>query len=210
MPLTYTYDPDNWLVSLQRTIKEFLQDALDENLWQIVMDFPESDDLPHLLGEDKILVHLAVDDIENHKLGYGDDVISIVENPPEGPPPAPAGTVDESEGHMHIVNFDVGIWAYDKSGGVTLRLETYQMLTSLLHGARAYQTFKDETEGVEILRFNGGRWVTDRVGGTRVFRTVDSELVVRVYSRKLTVDAASLIDEIVQEPGLTIDGNPIT
>lgn len=217
MPQTFIYNPDQWFVSLIRSLEEYVVDSFNaevsgngDEIWRIIMDFPESDDLPEVVGEsDKILVHFAPDNIENIKLGYGLDIVDFTTTPPSGPPPAPAGSVNESEAEPHLVNFDVGIWTYDNTGGATLRMETYQLLERFLHGPRAYQAVKDATEGVEVQSYNGGRWVTERIAGTRVFRMVDAELIVRVYSRKLTIAAAPLTDSIEQDPNLTIDGNPI-
>jgi hypothetical protein len=208
-----TYDPDNWLTSAQQALEDYITNKFNNavvapgdipgglDVWKVVMDFPESDDLPDLLADGKTIVHFALDDIDNRRLGMGSNVVDFTEVPGVG---GAAGHVDEVVAGLHYLNFDVGIWAYDRSGGASLRIETYQYLEEFL-GVSAQEKVMEATDGIEIQSFNGGRWVTDRVGGVRVFRTVDAELVLRVYSRKSPLPPAPLAEEIVQVPGLTID-----
>jgi hypothetical protein len=101
------------------------------------------------------------------------------------------------------------VWASDQSGGSTSRLIAYEILDKAFGGEMAKRKCMEATQGVELISFMGGRFVMDSINDIRIFRIVNAELVVRVYSRK---DGSALIvpDSITQVPVLTIPPLAIT
>lgn len=213
-----TYDPDSWLLSLQRALGEQVKsdinqafkdgngDDAGEQAFEVILDWPESDDVAKFVQLKRTVIHIAVDDIANSPLGMGDGIVSGAEVTTTDP-----DTVTLHEGFGHIVNFDVGVWASDLSGGHTSRMLAYQTFQQLFGTGMGKERVRAATQGVEIIRFNGGRFITDRVNDVRVFRIIDTELVVRVYSRVVSSDPVVIVDtEPVQEPDLEIDGLHLT
>jgi hypothetical protein len=189
---TQTYDPENWLVTLQRTLKEYaatgFQNSVKDNngnpvglnLYEIIFEFPSTVDPLQKVPFEKTLIHFEFDDIVNEELGFGDNIFRT--NYDEA-----TDTIRPQEGKMHRVNFDVGIWTSDRAGGTTHRLRAYQVLENLFHGSRARKAlFRASTHGdggIEILQYTGGRFITERVGDVVTYRSVDGQLEVRVFSR---------------------------
>lgn len=216
MPQTNLYDGRTWLETLFRSVEEFIKTGIDNyikngstpvGLWayDVVMDFPTAaepaEKLPFKKDDKPVtLIHLAIDEIQNVPLGMGDGTYAeaVVEGDDEN-----AGEVYPEEAEGHEVNFDIGIWATDASGGSSSRLAAYQMLNSLLGGPSAQDFFHARTGGVEIRSFNGGRFLMETVNDLRLYRVVDSELVVRVFSRKIVIPQV-LVDDIDQTQGLTV------
>jgi hypothetical protein len=64
--------------------------------------------------------------------------------------------------------------------------------------------------GVEIIRWTGGTNAQDRVGDIRLYRMMNAELEVRVFSRTPSAmdasDTGPVITDIIQEQHLTILG----
>lgn len=212
-----SFDPANWLISAQRTLEAALLAALAEFLdpidpadaYDIVWDWPDSGEIGKGAELKKTIVHFVIDDIDNRRIGIGDNQTKRTETLAVDPIADP-DTVTYAEGGLHEINFDVGVWASDLSGGSTARLVVYQMLYNLFGTEFARRSFNATTEGVEILRFNGGRFITDRINDVRVFRIIDSELVARVYSginveTLVIVDKEPEVDEILE-----IDGSEIS
>src|SRR4029077_993749 len=73
------------------------------------------------------------------------------------------GTQAGRSGEIHLINLDVGIWASDRSGGVTARSRAKQILQNCLGGARGIEKLRDFSDGddgqLEIMSFTGGRFV---------------------------------------------------
>jgi hypothetical protein len=205
---TYLYNPYKWLPSLQRSLQEYVMtgaknsivngddEPVGDQVYQVEFDFPSPDHLARLMPLPKTLIHFVIDDIENPTLGFGDGVVNSILD-------AEGQTVIEEQTAAHVVNFDVGVWASDNSGGSTARLEAYQLLTDLFAGPRALGACREQTGGVEIRSFDGGRFVLDSINDVGVFRIVDTTLVVRVYSLNAP-DPAVVVGEIVQDPELTV------
>ena len=210
------FNPDKWLETLQRALADFTRERIDafvKNdadvdsgllLYDIVFDWPQADDIGKTILLKKSVIHFLIDDIQNVKLGFGDDVVAGTETIPPSPQ-----TVAPEQARCHIVNFDVGVWASDKTGGSTARLVIYQMLDRIFGGEVARKDLNTATQGIEIIRFNGGGFVTDRINDIRVFRIIDCELVVRVYSRVKLEDEV-ITEDVVQEPHLQIDNLPVS
>lgn len=214
------FDPLQWVSSLQRSLKEYIEDEINNAVtdgalptpnpiglqaFDVILDFPVSAEGARSADFPKTIIHLEIDDIENRKLGFGTDIVQA--EYVEGDVDTPA-TLVEKEAMGHIVNFDVGVWASDLSGGSSSRLLAYEILERIFGGNLAREKCATATGGVEILTFDGGRFVPDVINDIRVFRIVDCTLRVRVYSRK---DSGDLIvaDEITQDPHLTIDNPPV-
>lgn len=201
MPV-YTYDPQEWLVSATRCLNEYLNDrflaALGDDFndaYEIVMDFPSADELPKAAEFTRTILHLGIDDIENRRLGFGDNSPSFTETDAT---PAVAGTLAPRYATEHRISLDVGVWASDASGGVTARLRAYQWLDRFLSGEKARQDLKTATDGgVEIMSYMSGRFANETINDVRVFRMVGAELVVRVFSY------------VEGEADVLVDGEPI-
>jgi hypothetical protein len=119
-------------------------------------------------------------------------------------------TVTPQEAGWHQINFDVGIWTSDKAGGTTARMRAYQILNNLLHGSLGQKAFDASADGgdgrVEILRWDGGRFITETINDVPTYRSIDGVLEVRVFSRtpRIIAPPVPAIEEILQAPGLVI------
>jgi hypothetical protein len=208
-----TYDPTKWVTTMQRALKDYVEAEIDAaigggglNVFNVVFDYPVSAAAPLEADLTKTIIHLEIDDVLNTRIGFGRDVFAGAYTPGNV---ANAATLVESEARCHRVNFDVGVWASDLSGGSTSRLIALEILDSAFGGEMARHKCMAATGGVEITSFNGGKFVVDTLNDVRVFRIVDSALDVRVYSRK---DGEEMIvaDTISQDPHFTILGTPIS
>jgi hypothetical protein len=191
-----TFDPDEWLTSTFRALKDYLMRNADRDIYEIVGSFVEADDLARELPLKKTIIHFEVDIIDNNLLGFGDGVVKVNEDEIQE-------TVSEEEAVWHEINFDVGVWASDGTGGVTARMDAYQLLCNLLSGPSAEERFFTESEGVEIRYFRGGRFDLEKVNDVRLYRAVDMELLVRVAGRKTSVPKPYITD-LVPESHLEI------
>jgi hypothetical protein len=168
------------------------------------MEFPGADIDAKTVPLKKTLIHFAIDAIESREVGMGDNVFNSNYN-------ATTHTVTPQSAMVNVVNFDIGIWASDESGGTTQRMRARQLLQNLF-GIGAVAKFRTRTDGgnggVEILRFSGGRFITEPVNDIRLYRMVDGQMDVRVYSRTPLsfAETGPAIEEIVQAPNLTIIG----
>lgn len=205
----YIYDPKEWLVTTHRCLGEYLNDRFIAELgedatdaYEIVMDFPSADDLPKAAEFKSTIIHLGIDDIENKRLGFGDNSPSFTET---AATEAVAGTLAPRYATEHLINFDVGVWASDLSGGVTARLRAYQWLDRFLSGEKARQDLKIATDsGIEIKSYMSGRFANETINDVRVFRVVGAELVVRVFSYVEGVADVLVDGEPVLNPELEI------
>jgi hypothetical protein len=130
--MTTKFVPENWLETTIRGIQTYVEEALDgtpENeAYQVVMEFPgpslDNSDVPLT----KTIVHFEIDDIQNRLVGFGDNVFAI--NYDEA-----TKTTNPQEARVHEINFDFGIWASARTGGITARARFYQYLLNLFGGA---------------------------------------------------------------------------
>jgi hypothetical protein len=197
------FDPEIWLETTVRGIKDYVQAALDPNVYDVVMEFPgaaldENNSMPMR----KTIVHFEIDDIVDSPVSMGDEPMELNYD-------ATAHTIDPQWAAMHVINFDVGVWASDASGGTTSRMRVRQILFDLFgrpHGITKLRQATDGGDGaIEILKYSGGAFTVDSISDVRVFRMINGELEVRVFSRtKRTNEIAPAIEEIDQAPGLTI------
>lgn len=214
--MTDTFNPDAWLTSLFDAMTDYIESGVNaavldsddapvgSTVYNVVMAEPAADDLPFDTENDKTIIHFEIDDIQNKRLGFGDGFVAATTTEADDANPA---TETPQEAVEHVVNFDVGIWATDKSGGVTARLRAYEILDKLLSGDVARVNCRTQTAGVEIRSFMNGRFVKDTINDVRVFRMVGAELVVRVYSRNVANTATIVDEEPVMEPDLVISND---
>lgn len=199
------FDPEKWLETCVRGVKDFAEEAFDLDVYEVVMEFPGAELDSREAPWKKTVVHFNIDAQDDGLLGMGD-------SPLEWNYSAPEHAVFPQWGAFHVINFDVGIWATDKSGGPTSRMRAKQHLWNLFGGPTGIINLRAATDGgdgaVEIVNFTGGHNTIDSTtNDVRVYRTVDCSLEVRVFSRTpLPVEAGPAIEEITQTPGLTIIG----
>ena len=214
------FSPDAWLTSLFNALTDFIASEIDASVqdntpsnaglevYEISMDFPASKDLPRSAEFNKTIIHFVIDDIDNRRLGLGHQIVNATETP--AAIPGNADTIQEQEARSHTVNFDVGVWASDLSGGSSSRLRAYEMLDKILNGDIAREKCFASTGGVEIIRYNAGRFVTETTNEIRVFRIVGAELEVRVVSREMAAPGSIVDSEPDQQPDVDIGGVTIT
>jgi hypothetical protein len=189
-----------------RVLKQYVITTINApNVYDVVMEFPGSQLDEQAMPLKHTIIHFEIDDIREMPVGFGD-------TPHRWNYDATNQIVTPQWAHAHVINFDVGIWASDLSGGTTARMRARQHLTRLFaipEGAERLRNYSDGDDGVlDVLSFSGGRGVIDSVNDVRLFRMVDSTLEIRVYSRTPieSATAGPSIEEIDQAPGLTIIG----
>lgn len=210
--MTVYFNPENWLVSTTRALEDYTLTKLGEilgrpaeDLYEVIMQFPGTilDLRMKKMPLEKTVIHFELDDTQEGVLGFGENIQQNNYDSALGNYPQEAG--------IRLLDFDVGIWASDRSGGTTSRMETRQLLSQLFSGAQAIQNLRAATDGgdggIEIQGFSGGRGATDTINDVIVYRQLDSTLSVRVFSRtpKPTVPVPT-IEAISQSPTLTILG----
>lgn len=196
-----TYDPENWLTSLTRSLKEYAEVGFDSQLYVVTMEFPGTEANPLKPPFEKSLIHFASDDIIGMELGFGDNIFLENYDPINE-------TVQPQEARQHNINYDVGIWTSDLSGGTTQRMRAFEILADLFQGSRARTNLWNATSagdgGVEIIKFTGGRFITETIDDNVIYRLVDCEMEVRVFSRTKKGDPEPAVTDVIQAPGLTI------
>lgn len=205
MPQT-VYDPEKWLETTIRGIKDYVTNAINTRIYDVIMEFPAPILEKYQMPLKKTVIHFEVDDMPERLVGMGDNTFAMNYD-------ALSQTVNPQEAREQRINFDVGVWASDESGGTTSRMRAKQILSTLFGGSQGITALRTVTDGgdgsVEILRYEGGRFAIDTINDVRVYRMVDAQLEVRVFSRTpISSTPAPAIEEILQEepPGLTIIG----
>jgi hypothetical protein len=207
-----SFDPQSFLTSTTRALTSYLEGRFAAAVqghgleaYEIIMEYPEADDLPKGAELEKTVIHFQIDDILPKDLGLGTSFVNaeIVDGTD-----LVAGSVVENQAMQNTINFDVGVWASDQSGGVTSRLRAYEYLHRFLAGKLARDKLLAATDGsLEILYYRSGRFVTQKISDVRLFCVVGAELEVRVFSRD-DADPEILVDqEPTQEPVLKIQGD---
>jgi hypothetical protein len=211
----FKYNPEEYLTSSIRALEQYAKDAFhkavrDSNdnpvgnqVFEIIMEYPEANQLPHKTPLTKTLIHFAIDDIENPDLGFGDNIFRENYDPV-------TKTSRPQEARLHRINFDVGVWTSDRAGGTTMRLRAYEILTNLFKGSiaetLAYNAMSQNDGSLEILRFSGGRFFQEKINDIVTYRIADCMLDVRVYSRTpLPKTGGATIEQINQDQDLEID-----
>ena len=200
-----SYDPEHWLESATRELKSYVEANINTGIYSVVMEFPGSIVDADKLPMKKTIIHFEIDNIESSPVGFGDNVFNDNYDPA-------TELVTPQAAEEHMINFDVGIWASDKSGGATSRLRARQLLRSLfgIEGIAKMRAATDGGDGgLEIISYSGGEFAIDTsANDVRLYRMINSMLVIRVYSRTLgtTVTPVQTIQEIDQAPNITIIG----
>lgn len=198
------FNPEIWLESTTRVLKEYVEANVNTGIYQVVMEFPGPmvDSMTPPLK--KSIFHFEVDGIPERPLGFGDNMALLNYD-------ADTQTTNPQEAREVRLDFDVGIWTSDASGGTTSRMRMRQLLLYLFGGSQAYDRLKAFSDGgdgyLEILRFGGGSFTTDSINDERLFRMIDCSLEIRVFSRtRLSNAPGPAIEELSQAPNLTILG----
>lgn len=195
--------PEKWLETATRGIKDYVEANINTRIYDVRMEFPGADLDANKMPLRKSIIHFEIDDMIDAPIGLGDR--PMVDNYNEVDE-----TVNPQWAAMHRINFDVGIWSSDDSGGTTARMRGKQELQRLFGFPSSIDALRAATDGgdgvVEILRYSGGTFTVDRINDVRVFRMVNGELEVRVFSRTPLQEPVQAIEEIVQSSGLTILG----
>lgn len=195
---TTQFDPDKWVTSFFRALVNYAQPLLRHNnqdVYDVIESYPPLDELTTKVPLAKTLIHFDIEDMEQVFFGLGENIVFEEYR-------SATHDVESWEAHCHIVRMDVGVWASIESGGPSARLEARQDLDRIFNGPAARDNCMTATDGVEILGFTGGRFLTDAINDLPVFRIVDQELRVRVYSR--TKVLATAIESIDQDPQLSV------
>ena len=209
----HTYNPEKWLETAVRALREYAEDGfhnsarnsngdpVGDSVYEVVMEFPGTEVLARILPLDRTLIHFEIDDVNNFSLGFGSNIFR--ENFSEDD-----YTTHPQEARLHRLNFDVGVWASDRSGGTTQRMRAYQVLENLFHGSRASKALWNASTngdgGIEVLEYTGGRFITERTGDVPLYRVVDCQLEIRIYSRTPIGVPEAAVETVVQAPGLSI------
>jgi len=202
------YNPEKWMETTLRCLKEYAQENFNTKIYDIVMEFPGAIIDSGKLPLNKTVIHFEIDSLDSGPVGMGDNMFADNYDPElqQNVPQYAA---------INVFTFDVGIWASDRSGGTTSRMRARQQLEFMFGinpaGLTSLMEFSDGGDGgLEILSFTGGRFVLDTAAHDfRLYRMVDCQLVIRVYSRTpLPADETGqpTIEEIDQAPNLTIIG----
>jgi len=203
------YNAEQWLETAVRGLKDYASDGfnnavLDDlnqpsglDVYEIVMEFPSDQLIAKLVPGGKTLIHFEIDDIRDEPLSFGRNVAQQVYD-------GVNFTLTQREGRRHIMNFDVGIWAWDKSGGVTSRLRAREVLTNLFTGGMATENLRAATDGgdgqLELLSFDGGHFIQEAVNDVRTFRMINTSLMVRVFSRSVAPVVEPTVEGIAIDP----------
>lgn len=192
--LRTAFDPDKWLESTLRSLKNYIQRSSSE-VYDIRLEYPAADQQADFPNLDRTVIHLEIDDIDNPIFGLGGSYVDEIFDDS-------AETVQLVEAQGHVINFDVGIWSSMQAGGTTARMRAYQLLNDLFNGSLAFKQVQEEL-GIEIMGFRGGSFIQDKISDLPVFRALDIELIVRVYGRRLDAPR-TYISEIDQQPSLAV------
>jgi hypothetical protein len=209
------YNAEDWLESTTRSLKAYAEErfnnAVKENgvpvgleAYEIVMEFAGPAFDLRLMPIRKTVIHFEVDDIVTRPVGLGDGIFVQEFN-------EVTGEVLTQYATAHRINFDVGIWATDASGGVTSRSRAMQILNNAFGGAYGILKLREFSDGgdgrLDIHSYTGGRFIMDRSNDMTLYRTVESNLEIGVFSRSPGADEAEIgpaITDITQDPELKI------
>jgi hypothetical protein len=165
------------------------------------MQYPSTELINSMVPGSKTVIHFEMDAIEPTLLGMGkrfEEIRDPVNH-----------TSTRQMLKMARVNFDVGIWSWDRSGGTTSRMRAYQILENAFNGYKAQEALDNNVDNgkgrIEIISFTGGRFLVDTIDDVPVYRAVGGTLEVRVFIREpLPNEVGPTIEGIDQNENLTI------
>lgn len=192
-----TYNADKYLTSAIRALSDYIHNAFDADLVQVISEFPPPDSWETPLA--KVVVHLELDGDEARPVGFGNGGFTRMTYDALA-----TKTSWEEATAWHRLNFDVGVWAFQEAGGSTARMEAQEKLGQLFNGPTALQEASTTMEGVRVVSFLGGRHFTDTINGQPVWRAMDMALIVEVCGRRTFV-ADDAVTGFEQDPDLVID-----
>jgi hypothetical protein len=212
--MTVTYNPEIHLESATRSLKDYAERGFDVavqdinsndsglEVYEVMMEFPSDEKIREMIPFKKSVIHFELDDIQDYLLSFGMNTAKLVFDDV-------LKETHEQEGRRHILNFDVGIWTWDKSGGTTARLRARQTLTNLFSGAQAITNLREASDGgdgqLEIISYTNGHFMTEFINDIRVFRMINSTLSLRVFSRTPNPIITPSIEDIQQDWELVLD-----
>lgn len=204
MPQQNFYDPEKFFETTVRTLKEFVETNINTRIYDVVMEFPGAQLDSAKLPMKKAIIHFELDDHETKPVGFGDGMFRDNYD-------SDGREIFPQYASMQMFTFDVGVWSSDGAGGTTTRMRAKQYLNFLfdLNGGPSLGDFSDNGDGrIEVLSFTGGRFVLDHANDVRLYRMVDCQLVLRVYSRTpLPPEGIPSVESILQDnSGITIIG----
>lgn len=200
------YDPELWLETVIRGIKDYIEANIDTAVYDVVMEFPgptlDASEVPLR----KALIHFEVDDIQTHEVGFSEKAMEDNFDDPGG---GATTTTNPQWASIVLINFDVGVWTSDACGGTTQRMRAIRTLHQFLAPPHAIELLRTATDGgdggIEILKFQGGNFIEDTINDVRVYRSINGGLDVKVFSRTpISVTPTTAIDTIVQDPNLSV------
>lgn len=205
--MTAKYDPEHYLESTLRTLKDYAVANFNTQIYEVVMEFPGADMDAGKLPNKKTVIHFELDDDASEAVGFGSNAFENNYDPA-------LQQITPQYATMHTLSFDVGIWASDASGGTTFRMRAKQTLEFMFGmnsgGIERLREFSDNGDGVlEIVGFTGGRFIPDTAeNDVRLYRMVDCTLMIRVYSRTPIAIQQPIptVEDHSQVPNVTIIG----
>lgn len=172
------YDPNDWLLSMTRTLGSYVETTLADPDTDVEMSFPDTRNWKKDTPLARALIHFEQDDISDPVLGFGVPGVDVfTDTDPLNP------TTEHAEAAMHLVNFDVGVWTSAEAGGATKRMQLVQALKNMLATASGKVAFNTATQGLYAVSFEGGRNELDRINDIPVWRALNMTLIVRCFSR---------------------------
>jgi hypothetical protein len=145
--VTVVYDPTQWLLSASRSVVEYTALALatDSSIGvaaQVELGFPDTRTWEKKSPLDKVVVHFAQDDLRNQRWAFGIPGVETFDDD--------AGESTFDEAAMHLLNFDVGVWASPEVGGTTMLMRVGQLLANLYGTAGGRQEFNQATGDLRL------------------------------------------------------------
>lgn len=203
-PQVNHYDPEKFLETTFRTLKEYVETRMNTRVFDVVMEFPGAQIDASEMPMKKSIIHFELDDHETKPVGFGSGMFRDNYDSTDH-------EIFPQYASIQTFTFDVGVWASDPSGGTSSRMRAKQYLNFIfdLNGGSGLGDFSDNGDGrIEVLSFSGGRFVLDHANDVRLYRMVDCQLVLRVFSRTPLPDAGiPSLETILQDnSGVTIIG----
>lgn len=204
--MTAVYDPEIFLESASRVLKDYVEANVNTRIYEVVMEFPGAAVDAGLLPVKKTVIHFELDDIDSKPVGMGDGMFADNYD-------SVNQQITPQYASVHRLLWDVGIWASDASGGTTFRMRARQALEFLFGrnngGIDRLREFSNNNDGVlEIIDFTGGRFVLDTTENDHkaLYRMVNCQLEIRVFSRTPLSMAAPIptVEDHTQAPDITI------
>lgn len=197
--MTITYNPENWLLTAHRSLKDYVTTTLNDPDTDVEMSFPDPRSWTKQTPLAKALVHFEQDNMENPILGFGSPGDDILD---DSDPLNPVST--HREAARHDLNFDVGVWVSAESGGATKRMELVQVLANMFTTTLGKNALNVATEGLNVVSFHGCRFEIDRINDIPVWRALDMTLIVRCFSRHVSEVPVVVALDAYQDQDLTI------